>query len=113
MALDEETKKAPLCVMAFSLRLALLVAPDEGLDRAVVGFFHLWWEEASRQFAALPVVGHALAAETLPFTVGIGAGALFQVFLFPALHENHLRREQIRRKPAASFWLAVFSDRVN
>jgi hypothetical protein len=63
------------------------------------------------------MVGHALAAEALPLTVVVGAGALFQVLLLAAFHNNHLRismskvadcNKQVRRKrPASCFDLAV------
>ena len=57
------------------------MVPDEHLDGAIVGPFHILEEIASWKLTRLPMVTHALAAKALPGARLVGTVALHFVWL--------------------------------
>jgi hypothetical protein len=67
----------------------------EVCDAAVVGFFAVLGEEASRYLAGLAVISHALATQPALGTV-VRAGAIFHVRFFHAFHRFELQYNNSR-----------------
>ena len=59
--------------------------PYEIADAAVISFFAVLGEEATRYFARFAMIAHAFAAQSALGTT-ICAGAVFEVLIFQAIH---------------------------
>jgi hypothetical protein len=68
----------------------LLQPPRFGkrFEASVVGFLDFWRETAAGQLPRRQVVSNALTAHTCFIAARIRAGAILQIFLFPAFHLN-------------------------